>query len=196
MEKLPFRYIVPLVLIALCGAAAGYDPLRWTLSILVPLAGLAIWDDPHNVDARYTRVRVRERVLPVLESELGPGVAEALARTAEQLREDTAALDAFAEEVAEDVVELEEAGISLSVAALAANPAALRQRIIRLVAQSEFHEALSRTHTLEIARLVTDWRGQGAVALPGFTAERRGGRIHLISTRAGELTGQKPPHDH
>jgi len=159
-------------------------------------AGLAIWDDPHNVDARYTRVRVRERVLPVLESELGPGVAEALARTAEQLREDTAALDAFAEEVAEDVVELEEAGISLSVAALAANPAALRQRIIRLVAQSEFHEALSRTHTLEIARLVTDWRGQGAVALPGFTAERRGGRIHLISTRAGELTGQKPPHDH
>ena len=141
-------------------------------------------------------MRVRERVLPVLESELGPGVAEALARTAEQLREDTAALDAFAEEVAEDVVELEEAGISLSVAALAANPAALRQRIIRLVAQSEFHEALSRTHTLEIARLVTDWRGQGAVALPGFTAERRGGRIHLISTRAGELTGQKPPHDH
>lgn len=44
MEKLPFRYIVPLALIALCGAAAGYDALRWTLSILVPLAGLAIWD--------------------------------------------------------------------------------------------------------------------------------------------------------
>ncbi|BDZ39553.1 hypothetical protein GCM10025863_21670 [Microbacterium suwonense] len=42
------------------------------------------WDDPHNTEPRFARVRVRERVLPVLESELGPGIAEALARTAEQ----------------------------------------------------------------------------------------------------------------
>ena len=56
-------------------------------------AGLEPWDDPHNVDPAFTRVRVRERVLPVLEAELGPGVAEALARTAEQLREDAEAFD-------------------------------------------------------------------------------------------------------
>ena len=36
---------------------------------------------------------MRERVLPVLETELGPGIAEALARTAEQLREDAEAFD-------------------------------------------------------------------------------------------------------
>ncbi|GAB3401467.1 tRNA lysidine(34) synthetase TilS [Schumannella luteola] len=159
-------------------------------------AGLDPWTDPHNVDPAYARVRVRQSVLPVLETELGPGVAEALARTAAQAAEDADALDAMAEEVAEDVVELEEAGVSLSVSALAANPAALRQRLIRLVANSEFHVALSRTQTLEVARLVTDWHGQGPIDLPGFTAERRGGRLHLISTRAGELTGQKPPHDH
>ncbi|MGB3413797.1 MAG: tRNA lysidine(34) synthetase TilS, partial [Microbacteriaceae bacterium] len=46
-------------------------------------AGLTPWHDPHNSDERYTRVRVRQQVLPLLESELGPGVAEALARTAE-----------------------------------------------------------------------------------------------------------------
>jgi tRNA(Ile)-lysidine synthase len=159
-------------------------------------AGLEPWDDPHNLDPSYTRVRVRRNVLPVLEDELGPGVAEALARTAEQLREDAEALDALADEVAEDLVELEEAGVSLGVAALAANPAALRQRLIRLVAESEFHVALSRVQTIAIARLVTDWHGQGAVDLPGFTAERRGNRIHLVSTQAGPLTGQKPPHDH
>jgi tRNA(Ile)-lysidine synthase len=61
---------------------------------------------------------------------------------------------------------------------------------------SEFHVSLSRAQTLAISRLVTDWHGQAALDLPGFTAERRGARIHLISTRAGELTGQKPPHDH
>lgn len=159
-------------------------------------AGLEPWDDPHNADPAYARVRVRREVLPVLEAELGPGVAEALARTAEQLREDAEALDAFADEVAEDIVELEEAGVSLSVSALAANPAALRQRLIRLVAGSEFHVSLSRAQTLAIARLVTDWHGQAALDLPGFTAARRGNRIHLVSTEAGELTGRKPPHDH
>lgn len=158
--------------------------------------GLEPWHDPHNDDPAFTRVRVRRTVLPTLEAELGPGVAEALARTAEQLREDGEALDAFAAEVAEDVVELEEAGVSLSAAALAANPPALRQRLIRLVAASEFHVSLSRAQTLAVGRLVTDWHGQAALDLPGFTAERRGSRIHLISTTAGELTGQKPPHDH
>jgi tRNA(Ile)-lysidine synthase len=159
-------------------------------------AGLEPWTDPHNADDTFTRVRVRRNVLPLLESELGPGVAEALARTAEQLREDSDALDGFAHEVAEDVTELEEAGLSLGVAALAANPPALRQRLIRLVVASEFHVSLSRTQTLAIARLVTDWHGQAALDLPGFTAQRRGGRIHLVSTEAGPLTGEKPPHDH
>ena len=37
--------------------------------------GLELWDDPHNTDPAFTRVRVRRRVLPVLEDELGPGVA-------------------------------------------------------------------------------------------------------------------------
>lgn len=158
--------------------------------------GLEPWDDPHNGDDAYARVRVRTRVLPLLEQELGPGVAEALARTAEQLREDSDALDGFADEVAEDVTELEEAGVSLGVAALAANPPALRQRLIRLVVASEFHVSLSRAQTLAIARLVTDWHGQKPLDLPGFTAQRRGARIHLVSTEAGLLTGVRPPHDH
>lgn len=158
--------------------------------------GLDAWEDPHNLDRAYARVRVRRAVMPLLEREFGAGIPEALARTAEQLREDAEALDAFAEEVAEDVVELEEAGLSLGVAALAANPAALRQRIIRLVVASEFHVSLSRTQTREVARLVTDWHGQKPLDLPGIKVERRGGRIHFISTEVGELTGQKPPHEH
>lgn len=157
--------------------------------------GLEPWNDPHNDDPSYTRVRVRHAIMPMLEQELGPGVAEALARTGEQLREDADALDHMADEVAEELTELEEAGVSLGVSALAANPAALRQRLIRLVAASEFHVSLTRAQTLAIARLVTDWHGQGPIDLPGFTAERRGSRIHLISTTWGALTGQKPQAD-
>ena len=138
-------------------------------------AGLEPWADPQNSDPAFARVRVRETVLPMLERELGPGIAEALARTADQLREDGAALDHFAEELAEDIADLAESGISLSVRALASNPAALRQRLIRLAVASEFHVSLSRAQTLEVARLVTHWHGQKALDLPGITVERRGG---------------------
>jgi tRNA(Ile)-lysidine synthase len=144
--------------------------------------GLDPWDDPHNADPRYARVRVRERVLPVLEAELGPGVAEALARTAAQLREDAEAFDEMIDETIEDLVEHAEAGISVSVAALAANPAALRHRIIRHVVASEFHESLTRSQTLEVARLVTEWSGQGPIDLPGCRARRVGGRIEFTAT--------------
>lgn len=144
-------------------------------------AGLAPWDDPHNADPAYARVRVRERVLPVLEAELGPGVAEALARTAEQLREDEQAFAEQIDEFIEEICEPAEAGIAVSAAVLAANPAALRQRIIRHVVASEFGVALTRRQTLEVARLVTDWRGQGPIDLPGCRATRVGSRIEFTA---------------
>ena len=163
------------------------DGLRWVRPLLgvrrettrafCAASDLAPWNDPHNLDARYARVRVRERVLPVLEAELGPGIAEALVRTAEQLREDAEAFDEMIHETIEDIVEHAEAGISVSVAALAANPAALRNRIIRLVVDSEFGVSLTRQQTIEVARLVTDWSGQGPIDLPECSAVRQGGRI-------------------
>jgi tRNA(Ile)-lysidine synthase len=55
--------------------------------------GLDPWDDPHNSDERYSRVRVRHAVLPVMETELGPGIIDALARTADLVRDDDDALD-------------------------------------------------------------------------------------------------------
>ena len=153
-------------------------------------AGLEPWLDPQNDDGAYSRVRVRRRVLPVLEEELGPGIPEALARTAEQLREDAEALDHFAEEIAEDLVEHSEAGISLPVRALEVQPAALRQRLIRLVVASEFHVSLSRAQTLEVARLVTDWHGQGPIDLPGFTAARASGWLRLAAAGTDAATAE------
>ncbi len=65
---------------------------------------LPVWDDPHNVDPRFTRVRLRHEVLPLLEDVLAGGVAEALARTAIQLREDADALDAVAARLLADAL--------------------------------------------------------------------------------------------
>lgn len=176
---------------SLAGMAARTDlfarPLlgirRETLRQACIDAGITWWDDPHNQDERFLRVRVRERVLPLLEDELGPGVAEALARTAEQLREDAEAFQQQIDEIIEEIVEPSDAGIAISVAALQANPTALRNRIIRFVVQSEFGTSLSRTHTQEVARLVTDWHGQGPLQLPGCTVQRAAGRIVFRSSQ-------------
>jgi len=71
--------------------------------------------------------------------------------------------------------------IALPVAALESNPAALRQRVIRLAIEGEFGVTPSRTQTLAVARLVSDWHGQGSVSLPGLTVERREGRLHFAA---------------
>ena len=55
-------------------------------------AAVEVWDDPHNADPRFTRSRLRHEVLPLLEEVLGGGVAAALARSADQLRDDDDAL--------------------------------------------------------------------------------------------------------
>ena len=157
------------------------DVRRETVREACVAQNLEPWDDPHNLDPRYTRVRVRTTVLPVLEAELGPGVAQALARTAEQLREDNEAFAEMIEETIEDIVEHAEAGIAVSVPALAANPAALRHRIIRHVVASEFGVSLTRAQTLEVARLVTDWRGQGPLDLPACSASRRGNLLSFTA---------------
>ncbi|QIM17485.1 tRNA lysidine(34) synthetase TilS [Leucobacter insecticola] len=146
--------------------------------------GLQPWNDPQNQDLQFARVRVRQRIMPLFEAELGPGIAGALARTAEQAREDAEAFDTMVDEQIEEIVEPAEAGIAVSVAALHANPAAIRHRLIRRVAAAEFGSELSREHTMSIAALVTDWRGQGAVFVPGIRVTRSGGRI-IFSRQIG-----------
>ena len=141
--------------------------------------GLTPWQDPMNTDAGYARVRVRTQVLPVLEAALGPGIAEALSRTAQQLAQDNDALDAWAAGAL--VASTDELG-GLSVPTLAELPAAVRARVLRAAALRAGVPggSLSAVHVRELDRLVTDWRGQGPVALPGpYGAVRDCDRLRL-----------------
>ncbi|MEU3453070.1 tRNA lysidine(34) synthetase TilS [Micromonospora sp. NPDC006766] len=139
--------------------------------------GLTCWDDPHNVDPAYARSRVRADLLPALVDALGPGVVDNLARTARLLAADTAALDDLAAVALADV---RAAGGGLTVAALAALPAAVRTRVLHAWARElgAAPAALSYRHVAALDALVTDWHGQGAVHLPGgLPVVRRDGRL-------------------
>lgn len=135
--------------------------------------GLEPWHDPHNADPAYARVRVRREVLPALETALGPGIVESLARSAELLRDDADALDEWADKAAAD---------GLGLAALTALPKAVRSRVLRraAIAAGAPAGALTARHVAEMDRLVHDWHGQGPVSLPGgLVAERSYDRLLL-----------------
>jgi tRNA(Ile)-lysidine synthase len=127
--------------------------------------GLTPWHDPANDDPRHARNRVRHAVLPVLEENLGPGVAAALARTADLLRQDADALDAIAD--AYDT--------TLDTKALAALPPAIRSRVLRraAIAAGAPPTDLTAAHVAAIDALVTAWHGQERVDLPGGLAAVR-----------------------
>ncbi|WP_248959734.1 tRNA lysidine(34) synthetase TilS [Sphaerisporangium perillae] len=144
--------------------------------------GLAPWDDPHNADSAYARVRVRHDVLPVLEGALGPGVTEALARTAGLCRDDADALDDWADEV---YARLRGIGVDLTVEGLKELPAAVRRRVIQraALAAGATASALAAVHIEQVDRLVTEWRGQRLVELPGGVGVvRRYGTLIFAST--------------
>ena len=150
--------------------------------------GLTPWNDPHNQDSSYTRVRIRHEVMPVLENQLGPGVAEALARTAEQFKQDSAVLDALTSEIMPTVFmpmlgeTAQSVQATLDVTALTGLPLAILNRVIRRAALEVFGSSLSSVHTNAVARLITEWHGQGEVHVPGIRVERQGAQLVLTAS--------------
>lgn len=146
---------------------------RETTAACCAEVGLTPWSDPHNADPRFARVRVRERVLPVLERELGPGVREALARTAAQLRRDADALDAAA---AAAVARAGGGpGETLNCRWLAGLEPAVRDRVLRGWLAARGASEVGAGHVAAVAGLVTDWRGQAGADVPGLRVRRRDG---------------------
>jgi tRNA(Ile)-lysidine synthase len=139
--------------------------------------GLEPWADPHNADPAYTRSRVRADALPALERALGPGVVEALARTADLLRRDADALD---EAAVKALAQVTTADGELDVDGLAALDGAVRTRVLRQAAIGAGAPpgALAASHVAALDALVTDWHGQGPASLPGgLVAVRRCDRL-------------------
>lgn len=145
--------------------------------------GLEPWHDPTNTDPAYRRNRVRV-ALADLERDLGPGLARALARTADLAREDADALDALAGQARERLGDP-----PWPVADLAAHLPAIRGRLWRLLAAEAGCPQTTAAHVGALNALVDDWRGQGPVALPGgLVAVRHDGAIRF--ERSAGLAGR------
>jgi tRNA(Ile)-lysidine synthase len=162
--------------------------------------GLSWWEDPMNHDVAFTRVRARQALVD-LERDLGPGVGAALARTADQLREDADHLDALADEALATLVpppaprfevnapgnpggftSNRERAVGVDVDAMLALPRPVRTRVWRrlVLAAGAPSGQVSTRHTEACDALLTHWHGQGPVSLPGpLAATRSRGRVSI-----------------
>ncbi len=173
MTELTGRYLRPLLQIS-----------RTQTEAFCQDSGLAYWSDPHNRDKKYARVRVRETVLPLLESELGPGVVDALARTAAQLQEDEAVLAELAKEYFHEFVKIRATAIEIPVVEFGKMPLAIRHRVLAMALAKMGAPEFARVHILAVDALVDDWHGQKPLTLPGVRVERNANQIVLKSTKA------------
>ena len=158
--------------------------------------GVEARTDEMNDDEAYARVRVRRRLLPLLET-FNPRAAEALARAAGLLREDNAALDALAAALLEEAraeesgahegeaVEHDAGAWPLRVEALASASPSVRRRALRLwLARGRGDlRRISQAHLHGVERLCEGARGGRVAELPGGSSvERRRG---LLTFRRG-----------
>lgn len=135
--------------------------------IFEPL-GFPPWDDPHNHDRRFARVRVRQ-ALEHLTDDLGPGLSANLARSAHLLGDDADALESWAAGAFERIVQWENGECSADIAALVELPRAIRTRVLRLMHSSVAGQAaeLDFDHVQQVEAMVSLWNGQGPAHLPG-----------------------------
>src|SRR5215469_17256947 len=162
---------------------------RATLRAACTALGLQPWDDPHNCDPAHARARVRHRALPALEAALGPGIAEALARSASQIRADAEVLDDLAAKQAELARDGDGAWQAGRLASL---PAAIRTRVLRraAIAGGCPAGALTARHIEALDALLMSWHGQRWTDLPGgIRGTRHCGKLLFTAGDRGAPAG-------
>lgn len=150
------------------------------VELLTPL-GITPWQDPHNFDEVFSRVRIRN-LLETLSQEFGPSIISGLVRTADMLRADNQVLDHMATESFR-MSHNSETQVSMGVQELEDVSPAIRTRIIKLcfdqlTAGTRESSPLTHQHVMSVEALISSWSGQGGIALPlGVTARREYGRL-------------------
>ncbi|HEX6188549.1 MAG TPA: tRNA lysidine(34) synthetase TilS [Pyrinomonadaceae bacterium] len=142
--------------------------------------GIDIRHDEMNEDEAFARVRVRRQLLPMMRS-FNPRIAEALARTAELLRDDSRALDSAAQRLLELSTDGSAKRHELRTDLLADAPPALRRRALRLWLEKRRGDLrrLELVHVRAVENLVTQNRGGRTIELPGGAT---------VSSKRGLLT--------
>ncbi|MGH2757390.1 MAG: tRNA lysidine(34) synthetase TilS [Actinomycetota bacterium] len=92
--------------------------------------GLEYWVDPANDDPRFERARVRHELVAAIQRGWGDGAVEAIARSAESLRDDAQLLETLATSVYGELAREGKNEVTLSIERLGDLPRALKRRVL------------------------------------------------------------------
>ena len=162
--------------------------------------GVEFRSDEMNLDKKFARVRVRRQLLPLMET-FNPKLVEALARTAELLREDSIALDRGATTLLELSIGPGEASSKeksdrdlLRIDLLSVAPPALRRRALRLWigrCRGDLNR-LERVHIAAVENLLLGDKGGRVAELPGGDrVSRKRGVLQYNCSEPGDRSEPK-----
>lgn len=136
--------------------------------------------DTSNTDLRFSRNRIRHRLLPLLEQEFSPRLRHHLAALATTFREEEQWLEAQATTARGRV---QTSSTTLSLSKLSAEPQPLHTRILRQWLEENMQASdLTFVH-LRAVRDLSTHRHQGSVDVPGNRRVRREGDSLVITER-------------
>ena len=127
------------------------------------ISHLKVWEDSTNQDLHYARNRIRQELIPYLQTHFNPQVEQALAQTAELL---TADVD-YLEKITVDLLQkaCSQSGLNRSI--LQSIPLALRRRVIRQFLQKILPIAPSFDHVEKLVELISAPNRSQCDPLPG-----------------------------
>lgn len=165
---------------------------REELAALAAAEGWEHYEDPSNESSDFTRNRIRREVLPLLRRTANPSVVEALARTAELLREDEACLTEAASAwwKREGVFRRERGGRTARapVASLRNTAPALGRRLVREALRFVRGDLrrIGFAQVEEVLAIVRAGRGGARCDLPGASVRLTQGEVTFAErTEAG-----------
>jgi tRNA(Ile)-lysidine synthase len=155
--------------------------------------GVDFRHDEMNEDEAFARVRVRRQLLPMMQT-YNARITEALARTAELLRDDSRALDTAAQRLLELSADSIATRHQLRTDLLADAPPALRRRALRLWLEQRRGDLrrLELVHIRAVEDLLTQNRGGRTIELPGRSTVSRKSGVLTFSLQTPQ-TGKR--HD-
>ena len=131
--------------------------------------------DPSNVKPLYTRNRIRQEVLPILER-FNPRVVEALAQAAEVLRDEDAAMEESIAPVMAEMVRQEHGAVHIVRTSFSGLLPALQRRVLRkalALACGDVTAELSSVQTREALGFMANTQTGRSMELPGDLALER-----------------------
>ncbi len=115
---------------------------------------LAYRTDPSNKDKKFSRNRVRNELLPLLEKNYNPQIRPALIRLAEIFEEEKKFLQTEAEKALKRVSVKEDQAFGLQLSTLSKAPKAIQREILQMVCSNHFNLNIDFTATERLLGLL------------------------------------------